>query len=45
VSLVAVGPTIATFLKQHKLLEGNVDFAGAVDPSLVREAAGMTAGP
>lgn len=44
-SLVAVGPTITTFLKQNKLLEGNVDFAGAVDPSLVREAAGMTAGP
>ena len=38
-SLIAVGPTIAAFLKENKLLEGEVDFAAAVDPSLVREAA------
>lgn len=42
-SLVAVGPTIAGFLKEHKLLEGEVDFAAAVDASLVREAAGPAA--
>ena len=38
-SLIAVGPTIATFLKENKLLEGEVDYAAAVDPALVREAA------
>ena len=38
-SLIAVGPTIAAFLKENDLLEGEVDFAAAVDPSLVREAA------
>lgn len=42
-SLVAVGPTIAAFLKEHKLLEGDVDFTAAVDASLAREAAGPVA--
>lgn len=44
-SLVAVGPTIAAFLKEHRLLEGEVDFAAAVDASLVREAAAANASP
>ena len=38
-SLVGVGPTIAAFLTENKLLEGEVDFAAAIDPSLVREVA------
>ncbi|MBK8132749.1 MAG: ABC transporter substrate-binding protein [Gammaproteobacteria bacterium] len=38
-SLVGVGPTIAAFLTENKLLEGKVDFAAAVDASLVREVA------
>lgn len=44
-SLVAVGPTIAEFLKENELLDGDVDFAAAVDSSLVRAAAGLTQGP
>lgn len=39
-SLVAVGPAIAKFLKDNKLLEGEVDFAAGVDGSLVEAVAG-----
>jgi NitT/TauT family transport system substrate-binding protein len=39
-SLVAVGPVIAKFLRDNKLLEGEVDFAKGIDGSLVREVAG-----
>ncbi len=39
-SLVTVAPTIIAFLKQNKLLEGTVDPAKAIDPSLVQQVAG-----
>ncbi len=39
-SLLAAGPVIAGFLRTHKLLEGDVNFAGGLDASLVREVAG-----
>lgn len=39
-SLLAVAPVIAKFLKDNKLLEGEVDFAKGVDGSLVKEVAG-----
>jgi len=39
-SLVAVAPTIIDFLKQNKLLEGSVDPAQGVDPSLVQQVGG-----
>jgi NitT/TauT family transport system substrate-binding protein len=42
-SLVGVGPTIAAFLTDNKLLEGKVDFAAAVEPALVREVAAKAA--
>jgi NitT/TauT family transport system substrate-binding protein len=38
-SLLAVAPTIAKFLKDNKLLEGEVDFAKGIDASLMIEAA------
>lgn len=38
-SLQAVGPTIAKFLTENKLMEGKADFAKAVDASLAAEAA------
>ncbi len=38
-SLLAVAPTIEKFLKDNKLLEGDVDFAKGIDASLVAEAA------
>lgn len=37
-SLVAVGPTIAKFLADNKLIEGKPDFAKGVDASLLQEA-------
>lgn len=37
-SLVAVAPTIAAFLAQHKLIEGKPVPAAGVDPSLLAEA-------
>ena len=42
-SLVGVGPTIAAFLTDNKLLEGKVDFAAAVEPALVREVSAKAA--
>lgn len=38
-SLLGVGPTIAKFLTDNKLLEGSLDFAKGLDPSLVKEVA------
>jgi NitT/TauT family transport system substrate-binding protein len=38
-SLLGVAPTIAKFLKDNKLLEGEVDFAKGIDASLLAEAA------
>lgn len=38
-SLLGVGPTIATFLSENKLLEGKVDFAQGLDASLIKEVA------
>lgn len=40
-SLLAVGPTIQKFLKDNKLMEGEVDFAKGLDGSLVKEVAGQ----
>ncbi len=37
-SLQAVGPTIAKFLTDNKLMEGKADFAKGIDASLVAEA-------
>ena len=37
-SLLGVGPTVASFLTTNKLLEGKVDFAKGLDGSLVAEA-------
>jgi len=37
-SLVAVAPTIAAFLAQHKLIDGKPDAAKGVDGSLLQEA-------
>ncbi len=39
-SLLSAGPVIAGFLREHKLLEGDVNFAQGLDASLVREVAG-----
>lgn len=39
-SLLGVAPTISTFLRDNKLMEGRVDFVRALDASLVREVAG-----
>ena len=38
-SLQAVGPTIAKFLAENKLIEGKPDFAKGVDASIAQEAA------
>lgn len=38
-SLAAVGPTIAKFLQDNKLIEGKPDFAKGIDASLLQEAA------
>jgi NitT/TauT family transport system substrate-binding protein len=38
-SLLGVGPTIEKFLSENKLIEGKVDFAKGLDPSLVKEVA------
>ncbi len=40
-SLLAVGPVIAQFLKDRKLIEGEPDLARGVDASLVEEALGQ----
>lgn len=40
-SLLGVGPTIAKFLLDNKLMEGKVDFAKGLDASLVKEVAGV----
>ena len=40
-SLLAVGPEIASFLVENKLLEGKVDFAKGLDSTLIKEVAGM----
>ncbi len=37
-SLVAVAPTIASFLAEHKLIEGKPDAAKGIDASLLQEA-------
>ena len=37
-SLVAVGPTIHQFLTTNKLVQGPVDFAAGIDPSLLADA-------
>jgi NitT/TauT family transport system substrate-binding protein len=39
VSLLGVGPEIAAFLTENKLLEGKVDFAKGLDGSLVKDVA------
>jgi NitT/TauT family transport system substrate-binding protein len=39
VSLMAVGPEIAAFLTENKLMEGTVDYAKGLDASLVKEVA------
>jgi len=38
-SLLAVGPTIAKFLAENKLIEGKPDFAKGVDATVAQEAA------
>ena len=40
-SLNGVAPTIAQFLLDNKLMEGKVDFAKALDASLIKEVAGV----
>ncbi len=40
-SLLGVAPVIARFLVDNKLMEGKVEFARALDASLVREVAGL----
>ena len=37
-SLVAVAPTIASFLAEHKLIEGKPQAAAGVDPTLLTDA-------
>ncbi len=37
-SLIGVGPTIAKFLTDNKLMEGKADFAKGIDASLAQEA-------
>jgi NitT/TauT family transport system substrate-binding protein len=37
-SLVAVAPTIASFLNEHKLIEGKADATKGVDATLLQDA-------
>ena len=39
ISLLGVAPTIAKFLLENKLMEGTVDYAKALDKSLIKELA------